>query len=139
MRVNASVLERRQRLQYVTGLRRVVHRLVLPDLSVAEEDYALGELRDVVLVRDEHDRQPALVQLLEDLQNLDRSAAVQVTGRLVRQEDGRAVHQGARDRHPLLLPAGELRGEVVRAIGEPDEGERLSSSLRALPLVDRAV
>jgi hypothetical protein len=31
-----------------------------------------------------------------------------------------SIDQGARDRHPLLLPAGQLAGMVVGTLAEPD-------------------
>ena len=43
---------------------------------------------------------------------------VEVAGGLVGQEQVRLVDEGARDRHPLLLPAGQLRRAVVHAVGE---------------------
>src|SRR5271169_1524697 len=103
-----SVLEGRKGRQHVACPRRVGHWLVLPDPPVAEGQYPLGELRNVVLVGDEHDRQPALVQVLKDLEDLDRRAAVEVPGWFIRQQDGRTVHEGARNRHALLLAAREL-------------------------------
>ena len=49
---------------------------------------------------------------------VDAGARVQVAGRLVRQENGRLVDQGAGNRDPLLLAARELVREVVHAVAE---------------------
>ena len=45
---------------------------------------------------------------------------VQVARRLVGQDDRRIVGERAGDRDALLLPAGQLRRIVVRAIGQAD-------------------
>src|SRR4029077_18935844 len=62
-----SVFQRRQGLQHFTCFRATEKRVVLADLSVPKDQHALGELRDVVLVSDQNDRQPFLVQVLKDL------------------------------------------------------------------------
>src|SRR3712207_7071154 len=49
---------------------------------------------------------------------------VEVAGGLVRPHDRRVAREGARDRHALLLPAGELRGPVAVAVPEADALER---------------
>ena len=50
---------------------------------------------------------------------------VERAGRLVAQQHVRALGDGARDRDALLLAAGELRREVVEALAQPDQRERL--------------
>src|SRR5450759_548363 len=52
---------------------------------------------------------------------VSRSCASKVRERLVHQYEGRLVDDRARDRHALLLPAGELRGELLGVLFEPDE------------------
>ena len=94
--------------------------LVVLDQAVAHGDDALGVLRDVGLVRDQHDGLAAVVQLLEDAHDLFGRARVEVAGRLVGEEDGRIGDQRAGDGHALLLAAGELRRLVVLAAGEAD-------------------
>ena len=51
--------------------------------------------------------------------------AVEVAGRLVGPDDRRVVHERARDRDALALTARELVRDVVAALAEPDELERL--------------
>ena len=53
-------------------------------------------------------------------------------GRLVGEQDRVAGGEGAGDRHPLLLAAGELVREVVDAVAEPDALEHLAGGARAL-------
>ena len=62
-----SVLERRQRPQHFSSVRPVENRVVLTDFSVAEDQHTLGELCDVEFVRNQDDRQPLVIQVLEDL------------------------------------------------------------------------
>ena len=50
-------------------------------------------------------------RVLHDLLRL----GVEGGGGLVQQQDRRVPHEDARDRHPLLLPAGELRALGARA------------------------
>ena len=83
-----------------------------------------GQLR---VVRHEHQRAAALaVDRDEQLDDLAARGAVEVAGRLVGQHDRRIVGQRARDRHALLLAAGQLRRVVMAAIRQPDVGEQRS-------------
>ncbi len=75
---------------------------------------------------------PWLVQLAEEVQDLLRGFAVEVAGRLVGQEDGGVGDQGAGDRHPLVLAAGELVRLVGETVAEADHFERGFGRLFAL-------
>jgi len=68
---------------------------VLADLPVAEHEHTFRKLGDVMFVSDQDNRKALVVQVLEKLQNLDRSAAIEIPGGFVGQKDGRTVH-GAR-------------------------------------------
>src|SRR5262249_37428998 len=48
----------------------------------------------------------------------------EVAGRLVAQQDGGLVDERPGDGDALLLPAGELAGPVVEAVGQPDTLEQ---------------
>ena len=50
---------------------------------------------------------------------------VQVPGRLIGQDQERVMHQGARQRDALLLPAGEFFGEGIPAVKQADAFEQL--------------
>lgn len=54
-----------------------------------------------------HDDSDALftVQALKDLHHLGAGFGVEIASRLIGQQDGRLLRQGARNRDPLLLPA----------------------------------
>src|SRR5439155_201685 len=57
-----------------------------------------------------------------------------VRPQLVGKEDRRPDHEGARDRHPLLLATREVRGKVGRAMADGDRRERLRHALVDLVL-----
>ena len=58
---------------------------------------------------------------------------VEVTGRLVGEQDRRVVHQRARDGDALALTAGQLVRPVIHAVAELHALERFLRA--ALPLV----
>src|SRR5262249_26109933 len=72
------VFQRRHCLQDFRCPRSVRVLLVLPNSSVLEDQDPPGELRDVVLVRHQDDRQSLVVEILEDLHDLDGRATVEV-------------------------------------------------------------
>src|SRR5512146_2873835 len=73
-----SILKRRHGLQHFRGAGGRGVELVAPHPSIAEDQHALGVLRNSVLVRDQHDGQPLLVEALEDVHDLHRGAAVEI-------------------------------------------------------------
>ncbi len=58
--------------------------------------------------------------LKEQVRDLAAGAGVEVAGRLVGDEDGRFDGKRARDRDPLLLAAGKLRGVVRKTAAKAD-------------------
>ena len=89
---------------------------------------------DIVLVGDQDDGQTLVIEVLEDLHDLDRCAAVEISRGFVRQKDRRAVDQCAGDRHTLLLPAGHLRRKMLRAIAKTNHGQGGCGAFPALGL-----
>ena len=75
------------------------------DLAVLDFDDSTREARDMAVVGD-HDNGMSLgVEPHEDVHDVLAAFGVQGAGGLVGQYDFAAVHQGAGDAHPLLLPA----------------------------------
>ena len=76
------------------------------------------------------------VDLRQRFQHADAGLAVERAGRLVAQQDVGALGDGARDGHALLLATRHLRGEVIHALAEPDQiqrvfgGHRIARDLR---------
>src|SRR5919198_110407 len=64
-----------------------------------------------------------LVQPPEQIEDLLSGLRIQLSGRLVRQEEWRVVGEGDRDRDSLLFASAELVGPVNRAIGHPHQGQ----------------
>ena len=82
----------------------------------------------------EHERRPAMAierdQQIEDVGAVPR---IEIARRLVGQQEPRFVGEGARDRNPLLLAAGELRWIVVpRSCSPTSSIKRCARSLASL-------
>jgi hypothetical protein len=82
----------------------------------------------------DHHRRPSAIDAVEQLHDPDRSLRVEVSGRLVGQQQRRVVDERSRDRHALLLPAGELVRIAVNLRLQPDEPQDLGD----LPADDRS-
>ena len=93
------------------------------DLAVEHLDPSVHARRDVVVVGDDHDGHPELVQLFEEPQDGLPGRLIEVAGRLVGEHDGRAADQGPGDRHALALAARELVGAGVGSLVEADQVE----------------
>jgi hypothetical protein len=74
-----------------------------------------------------------LDHVAQERQHRRRAVRVEIAGRLVGEDQCRAMHQRARDRDPLQLASRELARPAAGALGEADCREHL-----AHPLVDHA-
>ena len=94
---------------------------IADDLTVGQEQHAVGDRRRVRVVRDHHrglaQRVDRVAQQREDLAARRR---IEVAGRLVGEHHARARHQRSGDRHALLLTARQLRRAVREAVTEAD-------------------
>ena len=88
----------------------------------------LGQLRVV----GDHDHQPVLCHLLEQLHDLDAGLAVQRAGGLVCQQDIRVVDQCTGNGNALHLAAGHFAGVLVQLIAQPHLLQRLGGAALAL-------
>ena len=87
-----------------------------------------------------HDDRVALrVELLEERHDLLAGLGVEITGRLVGEDDGRIVDEGARDGDALALAAGEFVGFVAHALAEADVFERAARLVHAAALAEARV
>ena len=98
---------------------------LVAELAFFEIDRARGPRRGVRIMRDHNDRLAVFaVQRLEQVQDLVAGLAVEVTGGLVAEQQGRIGDNRARDAYALLLPAGKLAREMSRALHQPDDCQR---------------
>src|SRR6185312_10197525 len=115
-------------------------RLVLPrklatnGVALVHHHDAVGERHRLTLVVGDQDGRGAHGAL--DLAQLDlhflAQLGVEVGERLVEQQNLRPDHQGAGERHALLLAARKLAREAAGELAKPDEIQRLTDALRAL-------
>ncbi len=112
---------------------------LLHDRPVAQHGDAVGERQRLLLVvRDEDGRDPLLAdQALHLLADVRAHRGVKGGERLVEQQRQRAPRECSRQRHPLLLAAGELVREAAREVRDPDHLEHLPDDLAAAPLGPR--
>ena len=98
------------------------------DHAVGQPHHAVGHAGDRRVVGD-HDGGGAelAVDAGDRLEHDDAGVVVERAGRLVAQQHVGPLGDGARDRDPLLLAAGELRREVVQS-GRPGRPARSASS-----------
>ena len=71
---------------------------------------------------------PSLLHAIEQLGDLFAGRAIELSGRLVGQQQHRPIGQRPRDGDPLHLAAGELRRAMVRAMGEADVLQKLGGA-----------
>ncbi len=102
------------------GLRiRVTGHGIGYNLTVQQPDDPGGVLfRQVRVVRD-HNDQPVLRHLFQNLHDLHGGLRVQRACRFIRQENIRVVDQGPGNGHPLHLTAGHLVGHLLHLVSQP--------------------
>src|SRR2546423_4055081 len=106
-------------------------------LALVEVAHGMRPLDGVRIVCHHHDSLlELLVQSLEQRQHLFGGLAIQIAGRLVGHEDRGIAGDGPRDRHPLLLPAGELARQVAHPVGAAFPREARSAVLLSIGLGD---
>ena len=88
---------------------------------------------------DHADGRTGTVQLAEQFHDGFTVGRVQVSGRLVGQQDGRIAGYRAGHGHTLLLTAGQLRGIVLHAMRHSHALERLLHPLHALGRAHAAI
>src|SRR6266542_2582238 len=132
-RVNRNSNGQETRLICQLDLRCSTDRDRRKQAAILHAQYAPGLGSNGVVVRDEQDRLAVLLgQSRQQLDDLGTGRRVEIARRLVRENDPRPCAERTRDRDTLLLAAGELRGEVLRAFRETDLSEQGESALSQL-------
>ena len=98
---------------------------------IGEFDDAGGMLSHLHIVGDEYDGVAVAVKFLQNRHDLVAAGSIERSGWFVGQDDRAAVHQGAGDGNPLLLPAGELSWGVLQPLGHTQTGEQAGGLLPA--------
>ena len=102
-----------------------VFAAVVDDFAVADFNYAVGVGGNARVVRYHNDGVALAVQIVQDFHHVFAAVSVERAGGFVGQNDFAAVHQGTRNAHPLLLPAGKLAGLVVFLALQTQIGQQL--------------
>src|ERR1700733_3061005 len=107
-----------------SAARNALRRIVRHDAAVGEADHAPRAPPHGFAVRHDDQRLAARVERAEQLEHVLGGARVELAGGLVGEQQRRLVHQRARDRDALLLPARERGRPVVHAVAERDVAQR---------------
>ena len=86
---------------------------VCHDQAVADFDDAIGGFGQFRGVGNDDDGMAVFIHLPQRRHHFLAALAVERAGGLVGEDDLAAIHQRARDRHTLLLTAGQLVGQVI--------------------------
>ena len=95
------------------------------ELPISHEDDAGRVARDVDVMSDDDHRLAAFIELAQKRHHVRAGRAIEVAGRLVREQDGRIVDHRARDRDALLLSAGQLRWQLRPDVADLEQLEEL--------------
>ena len=124
---------RGERSQREPSDHRVASLSIRPSRIVSTRVRAIGQRG---IVRDDDERGAVGVDAIEERRDLFAGRFVELAGRLVGEQQPRAVGERARDRDALHLAAGELRRPMVGAGGEADVLEQLASFAAAVRACD---
>src|ERR1041385_4858088 len=99
------------------------------DLAVTNFNPARRDRGNLRIVRDQRDRPALLAQLAEQIQNRFTRVRVEISGRFVGKNDFGFIHESARNRHPLLLSAGQLVRTMFAAVLQVHELQRIQRAV----------
>ena len=110
-------------------------RPFLHDPPFVHEDHAVRHLLgEADLVGDDDERHARFGEAADHGQHLGDQLGIERRGGLVEQHQPGRDGERARDRHPLLLPAGEAMRQVVQVAAEADADEQAARRLLSLLL-----
>src|SRR5260370_28446932 len=116
------------------GKRGVAAYCVGAGAAVADGDGAVGDRGDAHIMGDDKNRQPKLtVQLAQQPQNLVRCRRVELAGRLVGEQQRRAIGKRHADRRALLLAARDLMWFLARLARDARPLHQLMGALSPCP------
>ena len=86
------------------------------------------------IVRHEQQRRPLISQFCQNIHNLRTAAAIKISRRFVRQNDGRVIDERTHNRHTLLLSAGKLVRIRLHLIQQTDFAQHFRRTRQTLLL-----
>src|SRR5436309_2402539 len=89
-------------------------------------------LREARVVRYHADRRSAGVQFFQQIHYRFAIARIEISGRLIREQNRGSTGKRARDRDTLLLPTAELARQMFGPMAHPDAFERLCNCALAI-------
>ncbi len=92
----------------------------------------MGVFGNILFVGNENYRIAGFVDVPEQLHYLFRRFRIQVSGRLICQNDGRTIYQGPAHGNALALSAGKLVGFVVHPVCKAHIGQHLFCAFGAV-------
>src|SRR5579883_195413 len=98
------------------------------DLPVAERDFTIGVSGHGVVVGYDKDGAALAAQAREQGHNLRACSTIQITRRLIRQNQRRIIDERAGNRNALLLATRELVAEMTGAVLQADSLKQLESA-----------
>lgn len=99
--------DKRQERIRPRGIASVSGRGRVEESPAGQLDDAMTALRSDEIVRDEHEgRAGGCIELEQQIQNVSAGLVVEVTGRLIREQQGRLGYERSRNRNALLFAAG---------------------------------
>ncbi len=104
------------------------------DRPILDNQRAVADFGEVLIVGHDDEGDAVLAgQIEQDLHDFRAVDGIQISRRLVGEEDFRLVDDGAGDGDPLLFAARKLGGQVVHAITQADALQSLEREFRAVP------
>src|SRR5215212_1957174 len=117
------------------GAEELLRRGLLDQLAVGHEDHAVGRAAgEAHLVGHHHHRHALACERGHDVEHLVDHLRVERRGRLVEEHQLGLHRQRAGDGGALLLTAGQLRGQLVRLVGDPDPLQQRQGQLLGVAL-----
>ena len=143
---NCIIHQLRNSSKYVSYTHLLLHNFVkhsrnnkdvsalFADSTVLHPDSPPRPFRHPRIVRHEQQRRPLISQFCQNIHNLRTAAAIKISRRFVRQNDGRVVDERTRNRHTLLLSAGKLVRIRLHLIQQTDFAQHFRRTRQTLLL-----
>src|SRR5690242_4299124 len=122
------------------GLAVLNHFFVPGNPAIADLDDAMGAGGDVTLMGHQDDCVAGLMKAIKQIHDFFAGGGIEVSGRLICEDNGGIIDQGAGDCDPLPLAPGKLIGAMVHAVAQFHHAKHLVSALEPFfgrsPVVD---